>query len=120
MAIQVVSTPWGRVSDEYTGYFGSSVSPQSSLFLDLIRNKEKVNTLRLDKLVIITSPASVPASKLSADGSLRPLECGKISVFIGSRYGYYDVTLGLGSGKIISQIVVGEQTDLDVSNSALS
>ncbi|KAI4121852.1 MAG: hypothetical protein LQ338_006133 [Usnochroma carphineum] len=60
--------------------------------------------------------AAIPSSKLS-----RARCCdGKPSVYINSGHGSYGVTLGMGSGKIMSQMVLGEEPDVDVSKLGVS
>lgn len=60
--------------------------------------------------------ASVPDCRLSGNQG----ENGNTSVYINSGHGSYGVTLGMGSGKLISQIVLGHPTDLNVSKFGLS
>ena len=56
--------------------------------------------------------AGIPACKLSTERCY----AGNTSVYVNSGHGSYGVTLGMGSGKVMSQIVLGEETDVDVSN----
>jgi glycine/D-amino acid oxidase-like deaminating enzyme len=44
---------------------------------------------------------------------------GQGGVFISSGHGKYSITLGLGSGRLMSQIIIGEPTDIDVSSLGL-
>lgn len=60
--------------------------------------------------------ASVPGCRLSGNRC----ENGKTGVYINSGHGSYGVTLGMGSGKLMSQIVLGRPTDLNVSKFGLS
>ena len=49
--------------------------------------------------------------------NLTTKECGqtRAKVFINSGHGSYGVTLGMGSGKLMSQMVLNKQLDVDVS-----
>lgn len=40
---------------------------------------------------------------------------GKPSVYINSGHGSYGVTLGMGTGKIMSQMILGDEPDVNVS-----
>ena len=61
--------------------------------------------------------SGVPASKLSpAEGC----DGADTSVYINSGHGSYGVTLGMGSGKLMSQLVLGQDIDLDISKFGLS
>ena len=53
----------------------------------------------------------VPAPKLFTQ------QCHNCStrVYINSGHGSYGITLGMGSGKLMTQMVLGERTDLDIS-----
>ena len=42
-------------------------------------------------------------------------QCAKSGVWICTGHGKYGITLGLGSGKLMSQMIFGEKPDLDVS-----
>ena len=55
--------------------------------------------------------AGVPACKLSSD----KCDDGEITVYINFGHGSRGVTLGMGSGKLMSQIVLNESVDLDIS-----
>ena len=63
----------------------------------------------------LPSISAVPACKLSAD------RCGsaKTGVFVNSGHGSYGVTLGMGSGKLMSLIILNDETDLDISKFTL-
>lgn len=63
--------------------------------------------------------AGVPAGRLSTGGSVRPLNSVRKSVFINSGHGSHGLLLGMGSGKLMSQMLLGEKTDIDVSKMAL-
>ncbi|KAL8745703.1 MAG: hypothetical protein Q9184_007839 [Pyrenodesmia sp. 2 TL-2023] len=55
--------------------------------------------------------AGIPSSMLSTNGS----RAGKSSVYINSGHGSYGVTLGMGSGKIMSQLVLGEEPSVNLT-----
>ncbi|KAL8950198.1 MAG: hypothetical protein Q9222_003761 [Ikaeria aurantiellina] len=55
--------------------------------------------------------ASLPSSKLSTNGRCD----GRSTVYINAGHGSYGVTLGMGSGKLMSQLVLGEIPDINVS-----
>ncbi|KAL8847098.1 MAG: hypothetical protein Q9221_007847 [Calogaya cf. arnoldii] len=55
--------------------------------------------------------AGVPSSKLSTNRN----KDGKPSVYINAGHGSYGVTLGMGSGKIMSQLILGEEPSVNVS-----
>ncbi|KAL8902944.1 MAG: hypothetical protein Q9207_004267 [Kuettlingeria erythrocarpa] len=55
--------------------------------------------------------AGIPSSLLSAEASTG----GEWSVYINSGHGSYGVTLGMGSGKIMSQLVLGEEPSVNLS-----
>ena len=59
--------------------------------------------------------AAVPACKLSADKR----DYGNSSVFVNSGHGSYGVTLGTGSGRLMSQMILNDKTDLDISKFSL-
>jgi glycine/D-amino acid oxidase-like deaminating enzyme len=42
-------------------------------------------------------------------------DCEKSGVWVCTGHGKYGITLGLGSGKLMSQMILGEKPDLDVS-----
>src|SRR2546423_10233444 len=42
-------------------------------------------------------------------------DCAKSGIWVCTGHGRYGITLGLGSGKLLSQMIVGEQPDLDVA-----
>ncbi|KAL8813238.1 MAG: hypothetical protein Q9200_000422 [Gallowayella weberi] len=60
--------------------------------------------------------AGIPASQLSASRH----RDGKTSVYINLGHGSYGVTLGMGSGKVMSQLVLGKKTDVNVSSMGVS
>jgi glycine/D-amino acid oxidase-like deaminating enzyme len=59
--------------------------------------------------------AAVPTRKLTRNGSWFGHGCIADSVYICSGHGSYGITLGIGSGRLISQIVRGEKPDIDLS-----
>ena len=61
--------------------------------------------------------AGVPAARLYKKE--RAKCCGKVSVFINSGHGSYGVTLSMGSGKVMSQMILGDKVALDISRLGL-
>ncbi|TAQ85800.1 hypothetical protein B7494_g5857 [Chlorociboria aeruginascens] len=59
--------------------------------------------------------AAVPSKKLCSSRWPRP-QCDKESIYICSGHGSYGITLSIGSGKLMSQIVRGKHTDVDLSS----
>ncbi|KAL8802364.1 MAG: hypothetical protein Q9182_003853 [Xanthomendoza sp. 2 TL-2023] len=60
--------------------------------------------------------AAIPSSQLSTSRN----GDGKPSVFINSGHGSYGITLGMGSGKVMSQLVLERKPDVDVSSMGVS
>ena len=60
---------------------------------------------------------SLPVIAALPSYNLTTRECGKAraKVFINSGHGSYGVTLGMGSGKVMSQMILKKPLDLDVS-----
>ena len=63
--------------------------------------------------------AGVPAGRLSAGGSVWPLNSIRKSVYVNFGHGSHGLLLGMGSGKLISQMLLGQKTDIDVSKMGL-
>jgi glycine/D-amino acid oxidase-like deaminating enzyme len=55
---------------------------------------------------------SQDSKEQSCDGQRH---CAKSGVWICTGHGKYGITMGLGSGKLMSQMILGEKPDLDVS-----
>ncbi|MDI1485903.1 MAG: hypothetical protein OHK93_004092 [Ramalina farinacea] len=64
--------------------------------------------------------AGVPADRLSVNSSIWPLETTKKSVYVNFGHGSHGILLGMGSGKLMSQIIRGEKTDINVSKMGFS
>ena len=58
--------------------------------------------------------AAVPRSMLAANQD-EAFDDNTSTIFLCSGHGHYGVTLGLGSGRLMSQIVLGVKTDIDLS-----
>lgn len=56
----------------------------------------------------------IPVCKLFVDGSFKDGS----NVLVNAGHGSYGVTLGMGSGKIMSQMILGGEMDLDISHMA--
>ena len=69
------------------------------------------------RLPIITA---VPGCKLTTQETTIASDDGRPSVFINSGHGSYGVTLGMGSGKVMSQIIMGIESDVDLSKMGFS
>lgn len=69
------------------------------------------------RLPVITA---VPGCKLNTQDTTLPSDDRRPSVFINSGHGSYGVTLGMGSGKVMSQIIMGSKPDVDLSKMGFS
>jgi glycine/D-amino acid oxidase-like deaminating enzyme len=58
--------------------------------------------------------ATVPPSRLLSGKASRG-DGGGSGVYINSGHGRYGVTLGLGSGKLMAQVILGKKTDIEIS-----
>lgn len=59
--------------------------------------------------------AGVPPCRLAAGGSVMPLDTMRKSVYVNYGHGSLGMLLGMGSGKLMSQMISGEKTEIDVS-----
>ena len=59
--------------------------------------------------------AEIPACKLSSRIMSPHCRHGRTSVYVNSGHGSYGVTLGMGSGKVMSQIILNQRPDVNVS-----
>lgn len=70
------------------------------------------------ELPILTSISrgDLCGSRISKEQSLSGQgDCAKSGVWVCTGHGRYGITLGLGSGKLMSQLILGETPDLDVA-----
>ena len=63
--------------------------------------------------------AGVPAGRLAAGSPVWPLKAVRKSVYVNFGHGSHGLLLGMGSGKLMSQMLLGEKTDIDVSKMGL-
>ncbi|KAL8681736.1 MAG: hypothetical protein Q9186_002183 [Xanthomendoza sp. 1 TL-2023] len=108
-----------------SGYFHETFFPHSSVKLEpvisagdwfVFENPEP------DSEITAAYSDDIVGEKLEFAGRLfmSQYRDGKPSVYINSGHGPYGVTLGMGSGEVMSQLVLGKKRDVNVSNMGVS
>lgn len=64
--------------------------------------------------------SAVPGSKLTTQDTTILSDDRRPSVFINSGHGSHGISLGMGSGKVMSQIILGRKPDVDLSKMGFS
>jgi glycine/D-amino acid oxidase-like deaminating enzyme len=103
---------------KYAGRFLWNGEPAQEDGLEVLEKGRTYRPTIGRELPILTSVSrgDLCGSRISKEQSLSGQgDCAKSGIWVCTGHGKYGITLGLGSGKLMSQLILGETPDLDVS-----
>jgi glycine/D-amino acid oxidase-like deaminating enzyme len=111
-----------RLIDHANRYLASPTGVSREKLQPLAKGRTYRPTIARDLPIIASVPSSkllLGGSKPATAGSTLPRQMPSAQIHICTGHGRHGLTLGIGSGKLMSQMVLGKTPDFDMSNLGL-